>query len=157
MDRLYRSSDQRMIAGVCGGFGEYFGLDPTIVRVIFVLVTIATGLVPGIVAYGVLWLIIPDEESVDRSVRESMRANVEEMAKSARDLGSGVQATFSGEKRPVTLSAERISIVGAALIIIGLLFLLGSLDFLDWLRWGRLWPLVIIGIGLFLLLRRRQA
>jgi hypothetical protein len=43
------------------------------------------------------------------------------------------------------------------LIVIGLLFLLGSLDFLDWLRWGRLWPLVIIGIGLFLLLRRRQA
>jgi len=145
-----------MIAGVCGGFGEYFGLVPTIVRVIFVLVTIATGLIPGLVAYGVLWLIIPDEESVDRSVRDSMRQNVEEMAKSARELRSGVQATFSGEKRPAAPTAERISIVGLVLIIIGLLFLLGSLDFLDWLRWGRLWPLAIIGIGLFLLLRRRQ-
>lgn len=154
MDRLYRSSDQRMIAGVLGGFGEYFGVDPTIIRVIFVLVTVATGFLLGSVAYLVLWLIIPGEEAVNRPIRDSMRENVEEMAQSARNLGSEVQATFSRERTPEERRG-RLPLLGLILVVVGILFLLGSLDLLGWFRLGRLWPLVLIIIGVFLLLRRR--
>ena len=155
MERLYRSSSERMVAGVCGGFGEYFGIDPTIVRVIFVLATIVTVFLLGIAAYLALWLIIPSEESLGRPTRESMRKNVEEIAQSARELGSEVQATLSGAKKADVSHIERLSLVGLVLVIVGILFLMGNLNPLDWLHWDRLWALIIVGIGLYLLWRRR--
>jgi phage shock protein PspC (stress-responsive transcriptional regulator) len=56
--RLYRSRTDRKLAGVCGGLGEYFNLDPTLVRVLFVLATLAGG--PGLILYIVLWLVMPE-------------------------------------------------------------------------------------------------
>ncbi len=155
MERLYRSSSERMVAGVCGGFGEYFGIDPTVVRVVFVLVTIVTVFLLGIAAYLALWLIIPSEESLGRTTRESMRKNVEEIAQSARDLGSEVQATLSGAKKAEVTHMERLSLVGLVLVIVGILFLVGNFNPLGWLHWDRLWALIVVAIGLFLLWRHR--
>lgn len=59
--RLLRSKKNRYIAGVCGGIGEYLNVDPTIVRVIWILVTFFTGIVFGIVAYVIAWVIMPEE------------------------------------------------------------------------------------------------
>ena len=56
--QLTRSRVNRRIAGVCGGIGEYFDIDPTLVRVIFVLVTFL-GLA-GIIVYVVLWIVMPE-------------------------------------------------------------------------------------------------
>jgi phage shock protein C len=56
--RLYRSRKDRIIAGVCGGIGEYFAVDPNIIRIIWLLVGL-TG--TGIVAYILAWAIIPEE------------------------------------------------------------------------------------------------
>jgi len=56
--RLYRSQADRKIAGVCGGLGEYFGVDPVIFRVIGILLLLPGGL-PGFIPYVVLWLIVP--------------------------------------------------------------------------------------------------
>ena len=56
--KLRRSSTNRMIAGVCGGIADYFGIDPTIVRVLAVLMLLPGG-VPGFVPYMLLWLIVP--------------------------------------------------------------------------------------------------
>lgn len=55
--RLYRSPDDRVIAGVCGGMGEYFGVDPVILRLILVVLVLFGG--SGIVLYLLAWLIIP--------------------------------------------------------------------------------------------------
>lgn len=55
--RLRRSSD-KMIAGVCAGVAEYFGVDPVIVRIIFVGLALAGG--PGLLLYIILWIIMPD-------------------------------------------------------------------------------------------------
>lgn len=58
--RLYRSRNDRMVAGVCGGLAHYFGIDPTLVRLAFaVLLLIGVG--SPVLAYLVLWLIIPEE------------------------------------------------------------------------------------------------
>ena len=55
--RLYRSNDNSMIAGVCGGLGEYFDIDPTIVRLVAVVAALAAG--SGLLAYILAWIIIP--------------------------------------------------------------------------------------------------
>jgi phage shock protein C len=57
--RLYRSRNERMIAGVCGGLGEYLHTDPTLIRLLFVLFALAGG--PGIIAYLVLMIVVPLE------------------------------------------------------------------------------------------------
>jgi phage shock protein C len=57
--RLYRARDERMLAGVCGGLAKYFNVDPTLIRVLFVLATLPGG--PGLLAYIVLAIIMPEE------------------------------------------------------------------------------------------------
>ncbi len=57
--RLYRSRTDRQIAGVCGGIAAYFNTDPTIVRLLFVLLALAGG--PGLILYIILAIIIPEE------------------------------------------------------------------------------------------------
>jgi len=57
--RLYLSSENKQLSGVCGGISEYFNLDPTIVRLGWVLVTLVTGIVPGIVAYIIAAAVMP--------------------------------------------------------------------------------------------------
>jgi phage shock protein C len=49
--KLYRSRSERMIAGVCGGMGKYLGIDATVIRLLFVLLTIFTGVVPGLILF----------------------------------------------------------------------------------------------------------
>lgn len=61
--RLVRSQNDVVIAGVCGGLGEYFRVDPVIVRLIFVLVTLTSGI--GAVVYPVLWMIMPKRSAGD--------------------------------------------------------------------------------------------
>ncbi len=56
--RLYRSTTDKKIAGVCGGIAEYFDIDPTIVRIIAVILLLPGGL-PGFLPYLILWAIIP--------------------------------------------------------------------------------------------------
>lgn len=58
--RLYRSRDNRMFMGLCGGLGEFLGLDPTIIRLIFALTAIFTFPIPLIV-YLVMMLVVPEE------------------------------------------------------------------------------------------------
>ena len=57
--RIYRSRDERMVAGVCGGIGEYFGIDPTLVRLLFVFGTLVG--FQGVLAYVILMILVPEE------------------------------------------------------------------------------------------------
>ncbi len=155
MERLHRSSTERILGGVCGGLGEYFDIDPTIVRVVYAVVTIATAGVIGIVLYLLLWLIVPAEASLGMSTRESLRANVDDMATLAREIGSEMRATLGGASSESPRRLEPAVLAGLLLIILGVLFLLGSFDVFGWIHWSRLWPLIIIVIGVLLLMRRR--
>lgn len=58
MKRIYRSREDRLIAGVCGGIAEYFEVDPTLVRLVTLILVFAFGL--SIWVYPILWLIIPE-------------------------------------------------------------------------------------------------
>lgn len=60
MNKRLRKSSDRMIAGVCGGLAEYFDLDPTLVRAGYVLLSLCSIAFPGLLAYLILWLIMPE-------------------------------------------------------------------------------------------------
>ena len=57
MKRLYRSGKEKILGGVCGGLGEYFDVDPTLIRLLWILFVFAFG--TGILAYLIAWIIIP--------------------------------------------------------------------------------------------------
>lgn len=60
---LKRSQKNRMIAGVCGGLAEWLGWDPTLVRALYVVISIFSAAFPGLIAYLFLWLIMPQDQA----------------------------------------------------------------------------------------------
>ena len=64
---LQRSRENRKIAGVCGGIAEWLGWDPTVVRVLYIIVSICSVAFPGILAYIILWLVMPKAPPGDAS------------------------------------------------------------------------------------------
>jgi phage shock protein C len=59
--KLYRSVTDKRLVGVCSGLGSFFELDPVLIRLAWVFGTAVTGVVPGLLAYAVAWLIVPEE------------------------------------------------------------------------------------------------
>jgi phage shock protein C len=59
MKKLYRSTENKKIAGIFGGLGEIFNIDPTLLRLIFVFIGLVTAVIPLVLAYLVGWIIIP--------------------------------------------------------------------------------------------------
>lgn len=91
--RLLRSRDQRVVAGVAGGIATYFEIDPVIVRLVFVVLGLANGV--GVLLYLLLWLIVPNSDSVYVDARSQVRENVDEMRSTAETLVDRVRSTFS--------------------------------------------------------------
>jgi|Deesub1362B_J571_1020462.scaffolds.fasta_scaffold01135_2 phage shock protein PspC (stress-responsive transcriptional regulator) len=75
--KLYRSRTDRKIAGVCGGLGEYFGIDPTIVRVLWAVLTVVTSLFIGIIVYIVMALVVPEQAPASPEKKENQQAQEE--------------------------------------------------------------------------------
>jgi phage shock protein C len=97
--RLMRSRTEVIVAGVCGGLAEYFAIDPVIVRLIFVLVTLTSGL--GLVLYPILWLVMPKAGS---AAGQFFPHDAEEWRRRAQQFGaeaSQVGQEFSREVREV--------------------------------------------------------
>ena len=76
MKRLYRSSKDKVISGVCGGVGNYFGIDPVVVRIIWVCLVIFGG--TGVFAYILGWIIIPtgDKEAESSTIDKSVKSGL---------------------------------------------------------------------------------
>ena len=124
--RLYRSSVNKVIGGVCGGLGEYFAVDPVFVRVIAVLLALATeGF--GIIAYLIAWIIIPKQEEQ-------------------------VQTEEVKPQKEVRLSTWNTYLPGLILIGIGLAILMHNTWY--WFHWDDFWPIFLIVAGLFFIFRR---
>lgn len=149
-----------MISGVCGGIAEYLEWDPTLVRVLFVLGAVVSGgaLVLG---YIVLAIIMPHRAREGPITGEVIRENLEEMGERARELGEEVRGAFQRqppreEARPRPTRRSDPWLIGLILILAGAIFLLDNLRVFAWWQFGRLWPLILVAIGVALLLRRRE-
>jgi phage shock protein C len=88
--RLYRSESNRMIAGVAGGFAAFAGVDATIIRLAFVFLSFFGG--SGIVAYLVMWLLVPSESKLDASPGDIPRENLGELRGEVERGAKGARA-----------------------------------------------------------------
>ena len=161
--RLTRSRADRMISGVCGGLGHYFGVDPVIVRLIFVVLAITTFLTPLI--YPVLWLIMPEEGASSPSASATMPlppdARFDPMTGQPLPAyqASGAAAAppaADPAAQPASAPGNRHRSLGFLLAGFGALVLLDRVsDALAQLfnihTGGLLIPLLLVGLGIFLL------
>lgn len=132
--RLYRSREHAMIGGVCAGIAEYFDTDPSLIRLALVLLFFAGGV--GILAYIVAWIIVPQKPLI------TTVSSVETPPDEPTDT---TQADSVEE-----INRPRF-ILGIILIVLGGLFLLGSLHVWHWFSFFRLWPLILIIIGIMII------
>ncbi len=140
--RLYRSKANRVVAGVCGGLGDYFSLDPVLFRILFVALTLVGG--SGILLYIVLIFVIP-EEGVSR-------VSVEGVVNEVKD---SVQKTAQEVRDNPRWFDNRRNLIAGLIILVGVVSLLNQFTLFSWLSWNVFWPIVIIGVGVLLIAKRR--
>ena len=161
--RLYRNASDRMITGVAGGFAEYFNIDPVLMRLLWVLGAVFSGGLI-VVVYFVMAIIVPTgpvapttEDASEPEPGEDAQAEAatDEGDPAATESQEPVPALVAQEEPPAAGANRRAGaavIVGVALIVIGGISLLDSLDvFRAW----QLWPVVLIAIGAWIIYSRR--
>jgi len=149
MTTLYRSRENVMFGGVCGGLGAYLGINPAYVRLFFVLLIFGNGI--GILLYLLIWIMIPlDGQIQPASLAQNVQVGSHEIAAQTRAVGEDLRGIL---REPQTLLGV---LVGSALILVGLLYLLPNfhLEWLSWLKFDLIWPVLLIFGGLALLIRR---
>jgi len=135
--QLHRSKQNLMIAGVAGGLAEYFAVDVALVRLVWVLAVLAGG--AGVLAYIILWIVLPEEDKVQNN-----------------DSNTGWLTTIedvSPEEEHRNKSRRQRN-AGVLLIALGLIFLGGQ--FVPHWVLSRSWPLLLVLLGLYLLFRQRK-
>jgi len=148
--KLYRSSKDCMIGGVCGGIAEYFDIDPTLVRLLAVLVVLLGG--AGFIAYIIAWIIIPKNPEQETTEKFEKGENLKEkIKKGAEDVIEEVKEHLESKEIDPKSEKNRKIWGGIIIIIIGVIFLLGGLFPL--VAWGNMWPLIIIAIGIVIMVQ----
>jgi phage shock protein PspC (stress-responsive transcriptional regulator) len=153
-NKLFRSRKDRMLFGVCGGLGKFFGVDSTIIRIVFVLLAF-TGF--GILAYIVIAIIAPVEESQKSTPQDIIEENAADIKETANKLGNDLRNTFSGkgkdtEEDSLKEQTRRNSALGIVIIIIGVICLLGVFNLFNWVHWwGAIGAAALIGLGIVLI------
>ncbi len=139
-----------MIAGVSGGIAEYFDIDSTLVRLLTVLVVLLGG--AGVVAYIIAWIVIPkNPEQISDEVFEERENIKEKIKKGTKNVIEEVKVHFESEEPSHKSEKNRRILGGIIVIAIGLIFLLNSL--LPWVGWGRLWPVILIAVGITIMIQ----
>ena len=147
--RLYRSRTDRVLWGVCGGLAKYFDIDPTIVRVVAVLLIFADGL--GILAYIILAILVPLEGSKVTTPREALQENIEDIKASASEIRSTFERRDGESTDVVRRHHGRRTFLGILIVVIGIVILLSNFNLFWWFHWGVFIALVILVVGLLII------
>ncbi|MFW6029590.1 MAG: PspC domain-containing protein [Halanaerobiales bacterium] len=161
--KIYRSREDKMIGGVCGGIAEYFDIDSTIVRLVFLLLLLSPNGF-GLLLYIIPWIIIPEkpgdrEESYQHKEKDDSIVVDAEVVKDSSNLDFNEDKNENKVKDEIKNqnytdsrnNQKKHAIIGIALVALGSLFLV---DF--WMpafRWERFWPLILIVFGVTLLVK----
>lgn len=155
-NRLYRIVNGKVIGGVAGGIAEFFGVDPTIIRIIFILLTIMGG--GGLLIYIVLWIVVPEKYNIYPPYTAYSSSGP---AAAPTSSTSGVGETYEGYStgttpRPVVVEPveprskiDGSLIAGLILILIGTFFLFDK--FFPQISFSDFWPLLLVLIGLLMI------
>ncbi|MFZ3383633.1 MAG: PspC domain-containing protein [Candidatus Methanoperedens sp.] len=149
-ERITKSKTDKVIDGVCGGLAEYFGIDSVIVRLVFVMLVFLNGI--GLLLYIILVIIMPKADQAGQPPTETIQENVQEISERVKEAGEGLGHAFSTKKD--VKHSNRASWFGILLIFMGIYFLLESLHLIPWVDKDLLWPIIIILVGAWLLIKR---
>lgn len=138
--KLYRSEKEKIIAGVAGGLGEYFDIDPVIVRIVFILLTLLHG--AGIIIYIALALVVP---------RQGAEEKLKEVAEGVE---KGTEKLISKMRKQKWMKPSRA--IGIIALAAGVIVILTRYFPSSWFRWDVFWAVVLIVMGVYLLLRKKQ-
>ncbi len=170
ISRLYRSTSEAMIGGVAAGLGNYFKIDPTFVRLGFLLLTFLTG-GTFIFVYLAMWLLIPTAGSTASDAGQVINENLNEMGAKFRSFAGGgtyanggngngngnpTQASQSQLPQAGATSHHRYGILPMILLLAGVFFLLANMGFFRHGHGGFWWPLLLIAVGAIMLSRRNR-
>lgn len=145
--QLYRACKNRVIAGVAGGMGEYFNIDPVLIRLIFVLLSIPGG--AGIIIYIIAWIIIPEDPACasGKTAADEIKEKANQFAKDIEENVRSVKSNPDGHL------PGRI-IAGLVIMAIGILFLLQTV--FNFNAWSLFWPIILVIVGLALIFRSKK-
>lgn len=142
--RLYRSRKERVVAGISGGLGEYFNVDPIIFRLLFVILTFVNGI--GVLIYLLLWITVPREGEEGNLDALHIHATIKEKM-------DDMESHFKKEKDVGNTKHVGRGIFALALVVVGVLALISNLLSLRVIRFDIAWPVIVIIIGLYLIFR----
>ncbi len=147
--RLYRSRTDRIIAGVCGGLGNYFDIDPIFIRLLFIVFTLVGG--SGILLYFLAWILIPEESLKDSHNETSKHPEKqgdmgETIESKAKLVAEDIRNSFKSHRH-----SRGQNLVAVLLIVFGVLFLAQNLFHI--IIWDNLWPVLVIIVGIAIILR----
>jgi len=140
--RLHRSATNKYLGGVAGGLGEYFNIDPTLIRIIFIILAAFGG--SGFLVYLILWLILPAEHSA-QNAQDNIRDNVDEMREKAEKFAEDIRLNHHASNK---------SLWGLLVLGLGVLFLLDSFGIYSFSNISRLWPILLIIVGLSIISKK---
>jgi len=147
--RLYRSRTHRVFGGVAGGLADYFNIDVILARLLFVIVFFAGG--GGFIIYIILWIITPEEPLITPPPSSSGGGGGSGSQTGNPDISDAEIVNIEKQDN----NNNRPFILGIGLILIGFLFLLNTL--IPQLVVIKLWPLVLIVIGIVLLINESKS
>jgi len=144
--KLFRSKQDKVIGGVCGGIAEYFKIDPVWVRLIAVLLIFFDGI--GILFYIIAWIIMPENPNQ----QETKKTKAQEVVNKAV---TSIKSHKKVHKKPKKKKhSGGSSILGIIITIIGIGLLMRNL--FDWFNIQYIWPSLLIIIGLYYVFRRKN-
>lgn len=145
--KIFRSIDDYMIAGVCGGLAKYFKIDSTLIRIIFVLLAIGGGC--GVLIYLILWLVIPKEKGVEKMIDrgEKVQEFAEDVKSRAKSMAKEIKLDTKVAK------AGRVNILGIILILVGIVAVWNQISPMT-IQWNFFWPGLLILVGILFLFRK---
>ncbi|WP_202709757.1 PspC domain-containing protein [Sporosalibacterium faouarense] len=140
--QLYRSEKDNVISGVCGGIGKYLSIDPTLIRVLWVLLTLSEFGI-GVFAYIVCAIIIPSKSDVVTTNSEGY---------DSQNFDSTYESTSDSPKSKRHSNGSYS--LGIVLIAIGAVLILKR--FYSWINFDYLWPVLFIIAGLIIIFKRNR-
>ncbi|MBO8183218.1 MAG: PspC domain-containing protein [Archaeoglobus sp.] len=156
MTKIYRSKDDKVVFGVCGGLAKYFGVDSTILRLIFIIATLYHG--SGILLYIILAIIMPEEKKAKVEVEAVKKA--EKGEKEVSEVSEG--AAESVESEPVESGIgrleekpreERRRLLALGLIVVGAYFLVKDLISI-FISSSQILGIILLLLGVALILKK---
>lgn len=134
--KLYKSANDKVLAGVCGGIGEYFAVDSVIIRLLWVVFTLMGG--AGLIAYIIAAIIMPANPSYSDLTESYTRTE---------------ESGYNGERR--SSSGSGAMILGVILVVFGVFVLVKDfIPYIPWIPRDFIPAAILIGLGIFFIVRK---